>query len=174
MALPPVESNLSAAAWYTTYGASADCECLHYVNHFLPAQTTRDQSMSIPIPSTNQCPVRFLQSGSNRKALFLEVCGLNHQEGQSRKILTSHLAHVRQEQMTEDSRQSELFLTQSETRLKPFRHISATTSSSPVSSTAVGGKQTSNSPTMGQTQPSSHILHSVHLIPTLSRPTNSL
>lgn len=44
---------------FTTYWASADCECLHYANHFLPAQTSRDQSMSIPIPSANQCQSPF-------------------------------------------------------------------------------------------------------------------
>lgn len=53
----------------TTYGASADCECLHYANHFLSAQTSRDQSMSIPIPSANQCHSLSHKSGSNRKGI---------------------------------------------------------------------------------------------------------
>lgn len=53
----------------TTYRASADWECLHYANHFLSAQTGRDQSMSIPIPSANQCHSLSNRTRPNRKAV---------------------------------------------------------------------------------------------------------
>lgn len=67
---PPLGSDFCILRWFTTYGASADWECLHYANHFLPAQTSRDQSMSIPAPSSNQCHCLSYIMGSNRKTLF--------------------------------------------------------------------------------------------------------
>lgn len=77
-------------AWFTTRRASADCECLHYAKHFLPAQTSRDQSMSIPIPSANQCHSLSNKIGSNRKALFLGPC-MRNQLGQN--VWNSHIPH---------------------------------------------------------------------------------
>lgn len=81
--------NFYILAWFTTYRVSADCECLHYANHFLSAQTIQDQSMSIPIPLANQCHSLSYRTGSNRKALFLRPCMLNQRAGVS-EVLTSH------------------------------------------------------------------------------------
>ena len=80
-------------ARFTMYRALADCECLHYAKHFLPAQTSRDQSMSIPIPSANQCHSFSTKTESNRKALFLKPCMLNQHGRNVLKFLHPTLYH---------------------------------------------------------------------------------
>lgn len=82
------------------FWVSADCECLHYAKHFLPSQTRRDQSMSIPIPSANQCHFLSPKTGSNRKTLFLKPCMLN-QWGQNVTLYhkTSRIISVKHQGM---------------------------------------------------------------------------
>lgn len=50
------------------------------------SQTSRDQSMSIPIPSTNQSHSLSYKAGLIEKHCSSGFCRLNHQEGQSLKF----------------------------------------------------------------------------------------